>query len=216
MRFDPPPSVDKIHAIGREWLWPVADKKCRKVIFDYVEDLREVFKWCRGFDTAVQAGGNMGVWPWVMSEQFEHVYTFEPDIVCYDLLKQNLAGCKNVVHQNAALMDIICYVDMANDNPGNLGAQYVIPKHTGIPAVTIDSLRLEACDLLYLDIEGAELPALFGAEQTLDKFRPVVVIEDKGLSSRFGVDMGDAERWLRKFSYKVVDRPHRDVVLVCE
>jgi hypothetical protein len=44
----------------------------------------------------------------------------------------------------------------------------------------------------------------------------VVVVEDKGLSSRFGVDMGDAEKWLQKFGYRVVDRPHRDVVLVCE
>ena len=216
MRFDTPSDVETIHALDREWLWPVADKKCRKVIFDYVVDLQEVIKRCRGRRTAVQAGGNMGVWPWILADEFEQVYTFEPDLRCYELLKRNLEGCSNIKHQHAALMDIICYVKIANDKPNNLGAQYVVPHRTGVPAITIDSLRLESCDLLYLDIEGAELPALLGAENTLDKFHPVVVVEDKGLSSRFGVDMGDAEKWLQKFGYRVVDRPHRDVVLVCE
>jgi FkbM family methyltransferase len=158
----------------------------------------------------------MGVWPWLLAKKFAKVITFEPDPVCYDALTQNLAHSPKIECHNMALMDAPGAVHMMNDEPDNLGAQYVAPMPHGIEATTIDALALPMCDLIYLDIEGAELPALQGAKATIKAFKPVVVVEDKGHSSRFGYKKGDSVQWLYQFGYFAVNRRHNDVVLMCK
>lgn len=203
-----------IPALGREWRWPRQDNKCRAVVFDTTLDLQQAYTWCRRFDTAVQAGGNMGVWPWKLSQRFRRVFTFEADCVCFPFLVKNLAGVKNVTAQNVALMDRAGSVSVVTEDKDNLGAQYVTTGDA-VKAITIDSLDLDACDLIYLDIEGAEFRALEGAIETIKEFKPVIAVEDKKLSERFGTPKGHIENWLAGYGYKVVARPHRDVILKC-
>lgn len=206
-----------IPALGREWHWPRQDNKCRAVVFDTTKDLQQSYIWCRRFDTVVQAGGNMGVWPWALAQRFRRVFTFEADPRCFPYLVKNLEGVKNVTAQHLALLDRAAEVTIVNDAKelDNLGAQYVVPMAGGVKAITIDSLDLDACDLIYLDIEGAEFSALQGAVETIKEFKPVIAVEDKGLSKRFGTEKGHIETWLADFGYKVVARPHRDVILKC-
>ncbi len=49
--------------------------------------------------------------------------------------------------------------------------------HVAIPIKTIDSFELENVTFIKYDIEGYELKALKGSEQTIKKHSPVVVIE---------------------------------------
>lgn len=85
----------------------------------------------------------------------------------------------------------------------------------GLPTLCIDDLSLRECDLIYLDIEGYEFRALRGALATIERCHPVIVVEDKGLSERYGSARGDIEKWLgAEFGYRVAARPHKDVVLV--
>lgn len=206
-----------ITGLGREWAWSAIDTKCRKVIFDMAADLEAVYKYCTRFDFAIQAGGNFGVWPAVLAKKFKFVSTFEPDPECFELMKQNLKDVKNVTGLNFALMDRPCTLSMANETLANRGAQWTRPDPRGtIQGIKLDSLTPKGCDLLCLDIEGAELKALQGAAETIGKYRPTIVIEDKGLSERFGTAKGHAERWLNEnFSYTVAERIHRDVILTC-
>lgn len=206
-----------IEALNRKWAWPAADDKCRAVVFDTTKDLQQAYIWCRRFDTVIQAGGNMGVWPWVLAQRFRRVFTFEADPRCFPYLVKNLEGVHNVSAQHLALFDRATDLTIAFDDKdvNNLGAQYVAPG-VGVKAVTIDSLDLDGCDLIYLDIEGAEFSALQGAAETIAEFRPVIAVEDKGLSRRFGTEQGHIEKWLAlEFGYKVVSRPHRDVIFKC-
>lgn len=164
----------------------------------------------------VQAGGNCGVWPWHLATKFEFVYTFEPDHCNFVALAFNLRGRLNVVKMQAALGDIagvMVNTMLPAHEQDNCGATCV--EHGGIvPVIRIDDLKLPALDLLYLDIEGFELPALKGAMQTITKFRPVIAIEDKGLSERYGVKQGEAVEWIcGTFEYKVLKRVKRDVIL---
>jgi hypothetical protein len=81
-----------------------------------------------------------------------------------------------------------------------------------VPTITIDSLALEACNLLCLDIEGMEIEAMTGAVETIKRFRPVIHLEENRCCEAFGHRKGDAEKWLAQFGYKVAARPTHDIV----
>lgn len=201
-----------VKALGREWQWPDSDVKCRAVVFDWAKDLQVVYPHCRGFRTVIQAGGNMGVWPWLLAKKFARVVTAEPEPECLTYLRENVTEPNVEIHG-------VCFgahrdrADIVYE-PGNLGAQYI--RYGGsIPVIPIDELDVKDCDLIYLDIEGAEVDALRGALGTIQASKPVIVVEDKGLSTRFGYPKGHVEKMLAPLGYRVVARPHRDVVLVC-
>jgi FkbM family methyltransferase len=206
-----------VNALGREWSWPEQDEKCREVVFEWAKDLEIAYKHCRQFRTCVQAGGNMGVWPYLLSKKFEKVYTFEADPRLYSHLEENLKGCRNVNINHGGLWSEHGQCHIKDEKPNNLGAQFVVPDEDGaVPLWPLDDFELKDVDLIYLDIEGAEWAALQGAYETISKWRPTIVVEDKGLSEKFGTKKGDIERWLYKeFGYVVSARPHRDVVMVC-
>lgn len=205
-------SVPAGYRIERGLLWPAEDRGAAAVVFNFMSDLDVVYRRCRSLNVAVQAGGNCGVWPKAMGEKFRVVYTFEPDPVNFRCLCAN-APAENVYKFNAALGDEHRGVRL-NLRPDNVGAHQV-GDAGDIPTMRIDDLALAECDLIYLDIEGCELPALRGASRTLSCCRPVVAVEDKGMSARYGIAKGEVETFVcETFGYRVVERPHRDVVMI--
>jgi len=195
------------------------DRDCAKVIFDMEKDLDHVWPYVGpdGFTNCVQAGGNCGIWPRALAKRFETVYTAEPHPLNFVALTINTAELPNVVRFQAAFgHDRGAKIRLAlqEHEAANCGAFYV-ESGGRIPTMCIDDLALKECGLIYLDIEGSEQNALVGATQTIERCRPVIVIEDKGLSRRYGTEKGDCERWLDDcFEYVVAKRVHRDVILI--
>lgn len=191
-------------------LWPEADVGAAAAIHT-AADLDRVYPHVKQFDVAVQAGGNCGIWPADLARKFRVVYTFEPDPVNFRCLCAN-APAENIFKFNAALGLARGTVGL-DLRPTNVGAHQVNGSGD-IPTMRIDDLALNACDLIYLDIEGYELPALHGARETIERCRPVIVVEDKGMSERYGIKQGEVEKMIcGDFRYRVVDRPNRDVVM---
>src|SRR5271166_1913873 len=54
---------------------------------------------------------------------------------------------------------------------------YSEPKLATIRLMTIDSLNLSRLDLIKIDVERMELEVLQGAKATLERFRPIVIVE---------------------------------------
>lgn len=209
-------TFETVTALGRDWRWLASDRECRKVVFGWAVDVDIAVMHCKQRRTAIQAGGNMGVWPWLLAQTFGHVITAEPEPECFECLSTNVTQA-NVTKLRAAFGSESGSVTI-NYETGNLGAQWAAPSSfaDGVsPMIRIDDLGVTDCDLIYLDIEGGEPSALVGAMDTIRATRPVVVVEDKGLSKRFGYEKGDCEIMLADFGYVVVERPHRDVVMVC-
>lgn len=187
------------------YFWPETDRHARKAIFSQVRDAERALKYCKNFNTVVQAGGNCGVWANYLRDRFDEVYSIEPDWQNYLCLLKNTKDVKTIW---AALGCGPGFVGMEVD-PSNIGAHQVSGKGR-IPVITIDELALTACDLICLDIEGMEPEALKGAKETIARFKPILMVEDKGLSDRYGFRSG----WSEHFEgYDVAERIHRDVIL---
>ena len=136
--------------------------------------------YTRGRTAAVQAGGNLGIYPKRLAQLFTTVYTFEPAADLWPKLLVN-APEPNIVKLQAALGDTrelvqVSRVRRDGKRHAHEGIGYTVP-HGTIPTLRIDDLNLPVCDLVYLDIEGGELPALRGAVETVARCRPVIGVE---------------------------------------
>ena len=191
------------------FFWPKGEERTANIIFRESKRIPDYLSHVRGNDLCIQAGANVGVYPSMLAKHFKNVMTFEPDSLIFQMLDRNITD-QNVIYRHAALGETwgTCGVTRAE----NCGAGY-INFEGQIPVIAVDDLNLECCDFIWLDIEGYELHALKGAEDTIRRFKPTIAVEDKGLQTRYGVEMGDIQRWLEQYGYKQVGRIKRDSIL---
>lgn len=198
----------------RGFLWPASDGHGHGVIADSVADLEHVIPLCDQKRVAVQAGGNVGVWARRLAADFETVYTFEPDHENFACLAANVIE-PNVIKLQAALGSNGVPVSLIRANH-NCGGHAIDESAGNIPVLRIDDLNLQACDLIYLDVEGYELHAVHGATKTIRAHRPLIAFEDKGLSVAYGVKQGELAEWLRDaFHYERIASIGNDIVCRC-
>ena len=191
------------------WWFPASDRAAAQSVLEYSDDVDEILTHTKGRKLALQAGGNVGVWPQKLAESFTDVITLEPDRENFTCLEMNVTA-KNVRSINAALGDARGKAGLSRDE-SNIGAHYIVDGEE-FTVMRIDDLRLPSCDLICLDIEGYELNALKGGVKTIEKFKPTIVCEDKGLSLRYGSREGDIAEFLAHFGYRPIAKLHRDVV----
>lgn len=194
-----------------DWWWPDGDVNARPALLREVENVRKVVDLMdkenrRG--CVIQAGGNTGLFPDRLARAFQRVVTFEPDRENFACMSRNVAA-PNVEMHNAALgqAESTCRII---PEPLNCGAGRVALDGE-IPVLTIDGLGL-APDLIWLDVEGFEPFALRGAEQTLRKHHPLVVVEEKGHSRRYGVEPEETQAFLKDLGYTFIETVGRDRV----
>lgn len=168
---------------------------------------------------AVQAGGYVGVFPQSLSKYFNEVVTFEPVPENWECLVKNTENVSNISRHNCALGNKQESVKIKVAKPGNCGAiQLEACKDGEIQVSTLDSFELNNVDLLWLDVEGFEVKALLGARATIQKTKPVIVLENNGLIHEFPSDKEgsqDFRNWMKEeFNYTHVARLMRDDVFV--
>jgi FkbM family methyltransferase len=159
--------------------WPDSDVRARPaIVSECRQALPVVLPLVKEKRVCVQAGGNVGVYPLALAEHFEWVLTFEPERENIACLRRNL-NVDNVAMSRAALGAEPGTCAMTAAETDNCGTHKVIAGDS-VEVCTIDGLGLDACDLIWLDIEGAEADAIKGAMATIEKFSPIIVLEEKG------------------------------------
>lgn len=168
----------------------------------------------KDFSVCVQAGANVGVFPAELARYFDVVYAFEPDVKNYELLLLN-TKMDNIVLRNAALGSKCGFVEtepVTDKHKNNTGAVR-IKEGGATPVLKIDDLALKSCGLVFLDIEGFELFALRGARDTLQEYKPVVVVEENGRCRDFGVEDMESVVYLQEIGYTVIGKNKKDIIL---
>lgn len=146
--------------------------------------LRAVLPYVKQWRMAVDVGAHVGLWTRMLASKFSHVTAFEPVAENFACLQQNVT-LPNVVLENAALGAAPGLCAMALPPDGNSGCWRVEPDGREIELKTLDSYRLNEVDLIKVDVEGFEGEVLRGARETLQRWRPTVVLEENGLGHKF-------------------------------
>jgi FkbM family methyltransferase len=220
------------------WLMPAAvnPKLFQQWLGEAVEHLDLVMPFLKSRRCCLQAGGNVGIYPRMLVERygFEHVVTFEPDETNMRCLVANTAPVVDrVVAFQLGLGKAVGKANWSRASEHKPGWHKVAPngcrqKYISgqIDIVAIDGVALPAehedVDFLSLDIEGSELEALKGAEQTIARCRPVILFEDMGRSRfegfrrrstvAYGNPPGSVQRWLAERGYREVAAVKNDEI----
>jgi FkbM family methyltransferase len=198
------------------FLWPANVGKWRKY-GNHAHELAAVLPFLRRQRVAVQAGGHCGMYPIWLAKQFERVYTFEPEARNFACLLHNVrtAGVEGSVY---AARGLLCHERRPlhlSVHGKNSGGHKVVELGTGpVPCYRIDDMALEHVDLIQLDVEFMELPALMGAVDTIERCRPVLMLEAKDFGNA-GVwgNRGDLMCFLKDMRYEVKTWLKRDAIL---
>ena len=193
------------------WHVPDIDKCCLPTTLSELPDLAKSYQFINKFRTAIQAGGNVGVYPTTMALQFERVITVEPDTANFQALVLNVADIKNIDFAQAAFGDKEGTASVDHVYPDNIGA-HQLKAGNDVRVIPIHFFEVHDCDFIQLDIEGYEHLALLGAEQTIKKTYPVITLELKGLGTRYGYSDEDTIELLANWGYEIVGRVNRDVI----
>jgi FkbM family methyltransferase len=178
---------------------------------------------CAKRDLCFQAGANVGVFPAYLSTHFKVVVTTEPYTSTYKYMIENLQEYKNIHTSSVGLADVNIKNRSMIAVKNNCGGNYIDFNVAGnIQITTIDDMlrRYDSCDLLYLDIEGAEYKALLGATETIKKYHPVIALENKGLIPEFPNEISfdgsdEFRKWVcNTFGYTYHSRMMRDDVFI--
>lgn len=193
--------------IGGVW-WPDRDAVAHRVI---PSNLRLALPLVLGLldrrGLALQAGGNVGLYPIALARNFEKVVTFEPDAENFDCLALNTKGIGNVIAYHAALGAgrSTAAVEAHSDNAG---AHRVKAGSGPIAVFRIDDFQLSP-DLIWLSVNGMHRAVLEGAAATIRRSSPAVIV------SETHDDTGAARSFLRELGYSQAGKvPHRDYVMV--
>jgi FkbM family methyltransferase len=139
--------------------------------------------------TILDVGANIGVFTVAFARiatPTGRVLAFEPQTPVFELLSSNVeANClANVslyhagVGQEAGTLNVPAMDYAADGNFGGVELSQDASQGTSVEIITIDSLGLDACRLIKIDVEGMEAQVIAGAGETIQRLRPIIYVEN--------------------------------------
>ncbi len=180
----------------------------------------------------VDAGASLGDHTLTYSKlvgESGRVVAFEPNPLSFFCVRENMGNRINTFCVHAALSNTSHPIRMVQN--ANVGASHVeiatIPKDDEplVMAAALDvfSAKFHRLDFIHLDVEGYELNALVGAQNTLLSFRPVVAMEiNKGCLARLKISEDMIREYMSNLQYSFEETepgygPHmeqRDIIAI--
>ncbi len=160
-----------------------------------IKKFRAAMTHCKSFRTAVDIGGHVGLWSMQLAKRFALVHAFEPVAAhrqCFDMnigfalpysQERDSQSLYNVEMHPCAIGDHEGTVNITS-NPISSGDSRV-DGDGDIPLHTLDSFNLQEVDFIKIDTEGYELYAIKGAEETIKRNKPVMIVEQKGHGMKY-------------------------------
>ncbi len=186
-------------------------------ILDYQREyLDTAISYCKSFQVAIDGGAHYGVMSYNMHKRFSQIHAFEIYEPVRECLKQNVTQfhMSNVTIHDFGLGETSKLVDL-DLSRGTFGTHVDPTKsHGHIPIKALDEFDLIDVDFIKLDCEGYEPFIIQGAENTIKKYSPVILMERKGHTERWGLDKYEPVNILKKWGYQEVVSYRKDCIMV--
>jgi FkbM family methyltransferase len=156
--------------------------------------------------TAIDIGANVGLYTYALSKRFDRVYSFEINESVSGLITKYNPGNIELIHcgLSSSAGAARFYVPVASGmtlagwgslNKDNLpGAEKLIEKDVELKR--LDDFGIAGVGLIKIDVEGHEVEVLKGAGETIQRSRPIVLVELKK------EHMQDVKAWFLEFDFK--------------
>lgn len=150
---------------------------------------RELPVFCsqiRPQDVVVDVGANVGIYVHALRRCGAIVEAFEPQPECSAVLQAYATAFPSVHVHTVALGDAESVATLSVPiERGRLARTSATTRATStgagetirVPVRTLDSFELERVNAMKIDVEGAELDVLRGAVRTIERARPLLLIE---------------------------------------
>lgn len=172
-------------------------------------------------DVMIDAGANLGYFSLIGAHvvgDSGQVHSFEPIPDNFKRLEKNIGmnqfdkivriNNQGVWDQKEVLHFGLSHQTANNFGTFSAGSKENLAHQFDCPVVCLDDYvqeqKLDRLDFIKMDVEGAEWKALLGAEKTLKKFKPHLLIEIcKYTCDRFGYDQNVIWELLKPMGYKM-------------
>ena len=168
----------------------------------------------------VDIGANLGEYTLFAAKRLTQgkVLAYEPANKMYRLLNENISlnQFDNIITFQIGLSNEVGTLPLYNAASGNTneGLSTLYPSDTSTSITEhislaifdqeFEKLKLTRLDFIKMDIEGAELSALWGSKNVLQKFKPLVLIEINESSYRAaGYTVEDINSFFRALNYSM-------------
>lgn len=181
---------------------------------------------------ALDIGANFGVWSYHLSKIFYQVEAFEPIPECCAVIGNT--HCKNIHVHNEALSSVEGNMELhipvgegrmllQSASLGEIKGKY---NSRIVPVKRLDDYMFDGVRFIKIDVEGYETEVLKGAEETITKCMPAMIVEIEQRHLSYPMDSvfkmlnaygynafflsGNKLRSYEQFSYKLNQEPYLD------
>ena len=148
-----------------------------------LKEYNKAVSYVKNKQIAIDVGANLGMMSYRMCRDFKHVHAIEPLFAQY--IKPNV-GADNITIYEVAVGETEKTVSMRVGQYHSGGSNVVEwinditqTYNQNVKCVTIESLNIKDVDFIKIDVEHYEWFALQGANQTIETYHPIIMMEVK-------------------------------------
>jgi FkbM family methyltransferase len=174
-------------------------KESRDIALSYVTN----------FDTVIDIGAHIGISVLHWAEHFQNIQAYEPMLDHFNCLTENTKHLLQVNRFNYAISDQQKILKGAYRTSKNTGSFQLIDDNYQQPSKKsprqlyeieshrLDEFNFDSVGLIKIDVEGWELEVIRGATDTINKHRPVLLIEFTGGNSKKSLHTYDVNEYFK-------------------
>ncbi len=179
---------------------------------------------------AIDIGANIGLISMQLAYKFGNVLAIEPRPDTFECLERNTVKYNQISCLHSAVGNQTGIIEFTGDIKdcahSHVDTNNTDPYPEMVPITKLDDLQLEGCDLIKIDTEGYELEVITGALATIEKWKPVIILEELSffrkdnaikLHQQYGPDFVNLHRRPRRIledmGYEIYSRQGHDFVL---
>ncbi len=167
---------------------------------------------CAKEKTSIDVGANVGVWTWAMARHSKEVHAFEPNPKNLSKLRRNVGKLNNVSIHGIALADTegeatlrIPRGPKGHSNQRASLSTAAVGDDQAFTALAVKQKRLDDCAIhnvgfIKIDVEGFEQTVLDGAQATIARDRPNLLIEIEEAHNKIPIE--EAVRHVEDLGYR--------------